>query len=102
MIDFTSAHGFCATSLGAFDKIAIEQNGTFTDADQAQLLIDEYKLAIAVAIAGKGSSMLVDEHGHSSDASTMIRAYYFALALNTLEYDLEHYLPGVPVHVLGL
>ena len=102
LIDLTPAHGFDAFSLGVFDKITPEATGTFADADHVQSITKEYALAAGVAIAADEAAVMLEEHGHPDDASTIVRAYYFALALNTLDYNLEHYLPGMPVHALDL
>jgi len=102
IVDYTPAFGFDAYKLGVFEKIEPEWRGTFSDADQVRLLKDDYALACGVAIAVEDASIMIEEHGHSADAETLIRAYYLAIALATAGFDLEHYLPGFPIHSLEM
>lgn len=96
------AHRFDAEALGVYWKIEPEWVGTFSDADQVQQLSDEYAIAASMAIAVEEAAITLKEHGHPEYASPMVRAFYFGLALNTLGYDLECCMPGIPVHALGL
>ncbi|MDA8746029.1 hypothetical protein N9N28_15495, partial [Rubripirellula amarantea] len=78
-----------------------ESLGTFSDIELVRSLTDEWELVTGLAIATEEAASKMSDHGHPEDAETLVRAFYLALALNELGYDLEHYLPGMPVHALG-
>ncbi|WP_145175467.1 hypothetical protein [Rubripirellula lacrimiformis] len=101
LLDEIPATEFEAHRLGIHDAIQPEWTGSFSDAELVSALTAEWELAAGVAIAADEAALLMLEHGHAHDAPALVRAYYLAVALNTLGYDLEHYLPGMPVHALG-
>ena len=101
ILDCTPATTFEGLNHGIYDKIEPEWTGTFSDADLVHNLKDEWDLAVGLVIAAEEASILLHDHGHPENADTLVRAYYLALALNTLGYDLEYYLPGMPVNALG-
>tara|TARA_R110002049_G_scaffold309101_1_gene516869 strand:+ start:8008 stop:8472 length:465 start_codon:yes stop_codon:yes gene_type:complete len=100
IVEYTPAHSFSASRLGVYDKTTPADTSCAAETDQMRSTLHEYDLAVSVAIAAAEASSLLVEHGHSDDAGTLVRAYYLAVALNTLDYDLEHYLPGMPVLAL--
>ncbi|QDS92490.1 hypothetical protein FF011L_12330 [Roseimaritima multifibrata] len=100
IIEFTPSIEFDAHELGVYEKIKPESQGSFSDEDQERLLKDDYALACGVAIAVEDASILMEDHGHADDAESLTRAYYLAIALKSADFDLEHYLPGFPVHCM--
>lgn len=101
LLDEIPLSTFEIDSLGIHDDIEPAWIGTFSDAEFVRTLSKEWDLAVGVAIAADEASLMMVEHGHHDDAPVLARAYYLALALNTLGYDLEYYLPGIPVNALG-
>lgn len=96
MLDLTPATEFYARSLGVYQNITPETDGSFDDANEVHDLTEQYSIAAGVAIAAEEAAAMMSEHGHPENADPAIRAYYFALALSILGYDLEHYLRAIP------
>lgn len=102
LIDYTPAIGFDAFALGVFEKVELETSGTFADTYQVRLLKDDYALACGMAIAAEDAALAMEEQGLDDDAETVIRVYHLVIALAATGFDLEHYLPGFPVHSIEI